>query len=466
MGTRRISVDYLVVGSGAAGMAFTDALLTHAPQAEVALVDRRHAPGGHWNDAYAFCRLHQASAFYGVDSLPLGDDTIDATGLNRGSHERATAAEIRGYYQRVLDHQLLPTGRLRYLPMSEHVGGGTIVSRVTGTRTDVEVRRRVVDAHHLAPTIPATTPPPFEVAPDAMCITVNELTELARPGAGYVVIGGGKTAMDAIIWLLDQAIDPDDIQWIKPREQWLTNREYYAPLDRAWTGVESASHYAEAAARAETLDDFYAALRDQEVLVQVDEEVAPTMAHAPTINHLELEQLRRVRDVVRLGRVRRITADVIELDQGTVPTHRDRVHVHCAASGAPRRPTRPVFTDDEITLQPIRWNQPCLSAAVTGYLEATRDDLEEKNRLCPPHAYADTPLEWAATVLHSMKLDMVWGADPDVEAYTYGTRLNPVRGWKDQLGEPRVDAAIQRLLANLEGGVANLESLTGAVRGA
>lgn len=462
MSARRISVDYLVVGSGAAGMAFTDALLEHSPDAEVALVDRRHAPGGHWNDAYAFCRLHQASAFYGVDSLPLGQDSIDTVGLNRGSYERATAADICGYYQRVLDTRLLPTGRVHWLPMSEHTGNGTVVSRVTGRRLEVHVRRKFVDAQHMAPTIPATMPPPFEVAPEAVCVPVNALTELEGAGAGYVIVGGGKTAMDAILWLLEQETDPDSIQWIKPREQWLTNRAYYEPLGKAWTGLESASYYAEAGAHAESLDDFYAVLEQHRIMVRVDESVAPTMAHAPTINDLELDQLRRVRDVIRLGHVHRIGGDEIVIDDGTVPTSPDKVHVHCAASGTPRRPTRPVFTDDQITLQPVRWNQPCLSAALTGYLEATPRDLDEKNRLCPPHAYADRPVEWAATVLHSMKLDMAWAADPDVEAFAYDSRLNPVRGWKGQLEEPRTKAAIHRLVTNLEQAMVNLERIVAA----
>ena len=48
-----IETDYLVVGAGAAGMALTDALLSHG-DASITLVDRRHAPGGHWLDAYPF----------------------------------------------------------------------------------------------------------------------------------------------------------------------------------------------------------------------------------------------------------------------------------------------------------------------------------------------------------------------------------------------------------------------------
>ncbi|MSR19736.1 MAG: hypothetical protein EXR91_01975 [Gemmatimonadetes bacterium] len=62
-------------------MAFTDALLTHS-NATVTLVDRRHALGGHWIDAYSYVRLHQPSTFYGVDSVPLGQDAVDAIGTN------------------------------------------------------------------------------------------------------------------------------------------------------------------------------------------------------------------------------------------------------------------------------------------------------------------------------------------------------------------------------------------------
>jgi cation diffusion facilitator CzcD-associated flavoprotein CzcO len=61
-----IVTDYLIVGAGAAGMAFADSLIADS-DANVVLVDRRHPPGGHWNDAYPFVRLHQPSPFYGVN---------------------------------------------------------------------------------------------------------------------------------------------------------------------------------------------------------------------------------------------------------------------------------------------------------------------------------------------------------------------------------------------------------------
>lgn len=64
-------------------MAFTDTLLAES-DADVVLVDRRHQPGGHWLDAYPFVRLHQPSAYYGVNSMMLGNDRIDDSGENAG----------------------------------------------------------------------------------------------------------------------------------------------------------------------------------------------------------------------------------------------------------------------------------------------------------------------------------------------------------------------------------------------
>ena len=67
MDLQAIDADYLIVGSGAAGMAFADTLLDES-SARIVMVDRHHGPGGHWNDAYPFVRLHQPSAYYGVNS--------------------------------------------------------------------------------------------------------------------------------------------------------------------------------------------------------------------------------------------------------------------------------------------------------------------------------------------------------------------------------------------------------------
>src|SRR5437867_8769393 len=116
-----IETDYLIVGAGAAGMAFADTLIAGS-DADVVMVDRRHAPGGHWNDAYSFVRLHQPSSNYGVNSRILGTDSIDTTGPNAGFYPRATGVEICDYYRNVLEEQLLPSGQVRFFGMCEYKG--------------------------------------------------------------------------------------------------------------------------------------------------------------------------------------------------------------------------------------------------------------------------------------------------------------------------------------------------------
>jgi cation diffusion facilitator CzcD-associated flavoprotein CzcO len=135
-----IEADYLVIGAGATGMAFIDTLVDET-SANVVVVDRNHAPGGHWNVAYPFVRLHQPSAYYGVNSRPLGSDTIDRSGFNEGYYELASGAEVCAYFDAVMQQHLLPTGRVSYYPMSEYLGDGHFRT-LGGEDFTVTVRRR------------------------------------------------------------------------------------------------------------------------------------------------------------------------------------------------------------------------------------------------------------------------------------------------------------------------------------
>src|SRR5258705_13905481 len=122
---RTIEADYLVVGAGAMGMAFVDTLVSETTTT-VVVVDRNHQPGGHWTTAYPFVRLHQPSAYYGVNSRDLGSDTIDHIGLNAGYYELAGGAEGCAYLDTVMQQQLLPSGRVTNLPISEEHGGSRV----------------------------------------------------------------------------------------------------------------------------------------------------------------------------------------------------------------------------------------------------------------------------------------------------------------------------------------------------
>jgi hypothetical protein len=426
--TRTLETDYLVVGSGAMGMSFVDTLLTES-DARVIIVDRRPHPGGHWNDAYSFVRLHTPSAFYGVPSRPLGQNRRLESGINAGLYEVASADELCRYFKAVMEETFLPTGRVQYFPSASYGGdfesNHHFVSDVTGELIRVKVRKKVVDATYTDTALPSTHAPNFRVAAGVRCVPVNALPELAPRYQRFVVIGAGKTGIDACLWLLDQGIDPERIRWVKPREIWLQDREHLQPGELSLGILASFAAAAEAAANASSVPDLFARLNAAGVLHRVDEQVEPTMYRCATVNRAELKLLRSIQDVVRLGRVLSIDADGMTLERGAVSARGGELYVHCAAGGIHKRPAREVFSERRITLQSIRWCYPVLSAALTGHLEATRSDLAQQMALSVAIPYPETERDWMRVFVAHTIADSVARADPELRAWLARCRLNP-----------------------------------------
>lgn len=454
-----LDVDYLVVGAGAMGMAFTDALVAHS-DARVALVDRRHGVGGHWLEAYPFVRLHQAAAFYGVASTVLGGGRLQETGPEAGLQARASQPEIVAYYADVAQ-RLVDAGRLEVLTSSEHRGDGTVVSRISGRTVRVPETARVVDARYLAPTIPAEAPPPFAVGEGARVVAVNDLPRLEESPRQYVVVGSGKTATDAVVWLLGAGVDPDAICWVRPRDPWMLNRAVVQPDPAVFLGVPAAIF--ESAAASQTLDEVFLRLEDEGVMMRIDRDVTPRMAKAPTLGEWELELLRTVGDVQRHGHLAAVERGrLVFADGTTVQVADDAVVVHCAADGLKNPPLVPIWAPDAITLQPVRAGFPCFGAALAGYVEATRGGLEadaEKNRLCPPSRYGNSLEQWADMNVRGTRAGQAFGAEPDVAAWASTVALNPARIPPEHPGSPELDRARERLAAATAPGLAGLERL-------
>ncbi len=448
--TRLIETDYLVIGAGAMGMAFTDALIDNA-DVHVTLVDRRHAAGGHWRDAYPFVQLHQASLFYGVGSTQLGDGAIQHEGPEAGLQKRARQPEIQAYFDDILHRRFLGSGRVTFLGSHQHVeveGRQLVTSLVSGETVQVDVRRRVVDATYLSPTIPATTPPPFEVADDVRVVPVNELARLTAAPNNFVIVGSGKTATDGIIWLLANGVPPDRIVWVRPRDPWMLNRAVVQPDPIVALGL--AADTLASAADARTPDEMFLRLEAAGVMLRIDRSVVPTMAKTPTLGQWELELLRTIERVVRLGHIKNIARREIVFDNGSHPLEAGSLVVHCAASGLSYPPLRPIWEPDRMRLQTIRAGFPCFCAALAGYVEATRDDDRERNRLCPPNRLPDSPSDWAEMQLRGTLATRAYGAEPDIVAWANKCALNPARRDSSRADDPAVAHAAARL-ANVSG---------------
>jgi len=435
-------------------MAFADTLLSES-DAHITMVDRLGKPGGHWNDAYSFVTLHQPSAFYGVNSMALGSGRKDSIGLNQGLYELASGPEVSGYFDRVMNHQLLPSGRLSYHPLSNYLGDGVFESLLSGAKTQVKVRKKLVDANYFSPNVPATHRPRFTVDAGVQLVPPGALPGLwHRSGNGpmprrFVVIGAGKTAMDTCVWLLQSGTDPAALQWVVPRDSWLVNRvttqtgpEFF---DAAIGGqAEQMAAFAEAS----SVQDLFLRLEACGAVLRIDPEQTPSMFHLATVAAGEVEVLRRIKNVVRLGRVKALQATQMVLEKGQVPVQPHTLFIDCSASAVEPRPIQPIFQQDKIVLQMVRLPQPTFSAALTAYVEAHYDNDKDKNRLCGSVPFPHTLEMYPQAMMASMWNQFQWGQDKALRQWIRDSRLDGFG--KLMASASRDDAKKQAIIARFK----------------
>ena len=207
------------------GMAFTDTLVAET-DAHVVLVDRGHAPGGHWTSAYPFVRLHQPSAYYGVNSRRPGQRHHRPCRLERGplraGHRGRSVCLLRP------GHAPWPTAqRASVLLSDDGIPWRSRFRTLAGDDYTIDVRRRVVDTTYLKTVVPSMRPPPYHVGDGVDCVAPNDLPASAPGHQRFVIVGAGKTGIDACLWLLRNDIAPDRLTWIMPRDAWLHGSGQY-----------------------------------------------------------------------------------------------------------------------------------------------------------------------------------------------------------------------------------------------
>lgn len=418
-----IDSDYLVIGAGGMGMAFVDELITQTT-ATITIVDRNHRPGGHWNDAYPFVRLHQTSTCYGVNSTPLGKATIDQVGWNKGCYELASGSEVVAYFDQVMRQRFLPSGRVRYLPMCEYCDDGSVVSRVSGTEYSVRAKK-IVDATYINVTVPSQRPPKFKVLDGAVCVPPNAAPKLAPEYSKFTVVGSGKTGIDTCLFLLEMGVAPADITWVMPNDAWLFDRFTVNP-GRQFTDIITAGRIEvlKAAIAADSVDDFFQRVLACDQLFQFDPAVKPTNWRCATVTRLELEQLRKIPNVVRLGHVQAVTPTEMRLDQGTWKTAANTLYIDCAADGLKNRPQKKVFDGNRITLQTVRMCQQVYSAGFIGNVEANLNDEARKNALCRPVPLPHAANDYLRCAIQDSENMLVWLTEPKVVSWINASRID------------------------------------------
>ena len=121
-----------------------------------------------------------------------------------------------------------------------------------------------------------------------------------------------------------------------------------------------------------------------------------------TVNKDELTQLRRIKNVIRLGRVVEIGQGEVQFERGAQTSHVGTLYVDCTADGLKRSPAQPVFQEHRIVLQPVLACQPAFSAAMIALVEAKVRALEKQNELCRPTQYPVIPKDYFTLALNTV----------------------------------------------------------------
>jgi hypothetical protein len=383
----RLEVDYLVIGAGAMAMAFIDVVLKHDRAATFVVVDRHAAPGGHWNDAYSYVTLHQPAEFYGLVNAHLGS----------GGSDLASLPAIVAYYGDAM-RRFVATGRVRFLPMSNYEGDGIVSSILNPDHvTRVDVRRRVINATYLEAKVPSMVKPRYDVDDDVELMPPNGLSRLRGSYDHHVIVGGGKTAIDAILFLLDQGVPADVITWVMPNDAWLWAREPVQP----GIAMRAILHMVEASANFDSADEIFARLEKLGVVFRLDPDRQPTKWRCASVAKGEFAQLQGISDIVRMGRVTRLARGRIILESGERDVPENSVFVDCSANGLTPSETRPIFSADEVTLQSVFMCQQTFSASLIGRLEAARMTDAQRNEILTPVPHPELAEHIAPSLLGS-----------------------------------------------------------------
>lgn len=464
--------DYLVIGGGASGMAFCDSLLGNSrddsSSPRVIVVDKHETPGGQWHDSYNFVQLHQPSKGYGVESKKL------ETPQDEDDH-RATRSEILNYYAGVAKdlqekHDFEFWGNTT-LDLAQLYDGNpsrddyVVTDNTTGVSRTVRVRKRLVDARNLEPDLPVLTPPKFSFSDKLSVVPVNDIATADTSKKHFVVIGGGKTGMDAVYYLIaHKKIPPEDLLWVVPNDAWITAREKIGNcIDLLYTSAQLCEQQsadsdekkeADHAAAPTTIGtEFFQRgfleWEKQGHMYRLDSSVVPTKFKDATLSKEELTVLQTaVPRMVREGRISELTNDgTFVFEKGSTKDlpfpAEDTLFLHCSAGAfhcsKSHQAPPPIFQDKRIIVQDI-YGTPgyCFVGSMLGKLESmSQFSDKDRNRmtLSPKPSEESTPPlgksggdiigkvngdhPWIQRA-HNLKL---WLQDPELSRWLFENRL-------------------------------------------
>jgi len=353
--TEKLICDYLVVGAGAAPLAFIDTILTELPQSKVILIDKKAVPGGQWVDAYGYVHLHQPSLVYGLSSKQLEGNWLKLmlSEFTLPWKHRASKKEILKYYggfvnKKVESKQLewYPNTTYDFEKKDNSVQDGIhyFNSADGSVSYEVKVNSKLVDGTQGECVIPHKSPLQFPVDGGVRVMTPNQIYDAVQEKGDkrsellknkFVVLGAGKTGMDAVVYLQRKMkVDPSNIAWVISKDVWMFNGGGSGnPFDWPKYMAKFNNDKEKAALALEEKGDF----------VRIDKTIIPTVFRFPVIQPDEFELLKNVKTIIRKGRVTAIrnkfNSDVtVEFSNdhspwGAFAPIENCIFIHCTSPG-------------------------------------------------------------------------------------------------------------------------------------
>lgn len=444
---RLLECDYLVVGAGSSPLAFIDTLLTERPESKIILIDKKEAPGGHWVDAYGYVHLHQPSIVYGIASKQLEGNWLNTmlTKFTLPWNHRASKEEILNYYDNFVNEKVA-SQQVEYYPNSvfnfeeeekdlyPSIADKPQIHRFSSVDGSVsykvKVNVKLIDGTHGTNIIPHDSPFQFPVDEEVRVMTPNQIFDAFQEGSDkrnsmlenkYVVIGAGKTGMDAIVYLQRvMKVDPIDIAWVISNDVWMFNAAYdSSPSDFVSTLIKFNMD----------LEKTAFALEQKGALLRLDKNFNPTVFRLPSILPADFKLLRNIKTVIRRGRATAIRHKynsnvVVEFGSDHPPweafaPNEKCVFVHASSPGPSNgaADTCSIFdSSKKMTLKLLYVPPITLSMSVLAKIEATRRkgtlDLPFMRRLALALGEEKlkvnklTENDLLKMLLHSLDLDM------------------------------------------------------------
>lgn len=275
--------------------------------------------------------------------------------------------------------------------------------------------------------------------------------------------------MDVGVWLLNAGAQSDDTSGVMPRDSWLVNRLQTQPgAEFFFDAIGGQASQMEAFAKATSIDDLFDRLEACDAMLRIDPARKPSMFHFATISKGEVELLKTIKNVIRLGHMRSIEAGEMFLDQGRMALPKGTLCIDCTASAVEQRPIAPIFRGNKVLLQMVRVPLPTFSAALIAYMEAHYEDDEgdaTKNRLCGTVPFPDSPDSYPRSILANMVNQFHWSQDKVLRNWIRDSRLDgfgKVIASADPSDEAK-QAILLRLKEGAKAAMANMKQLV-AVR--